>query len=174
MIKTSILLAMAGLKLPAVADTPYMLWLCGRVHLSARRWGHFSKHWAQWRLSTSFLQWTLFIFPRMKCRFAIWQKLSEGVSWHLLTVVSPGCLTVRLTVRSQWTHCYHCMLSSSVDLTNRSQPAHGVRCKLKEDSQEGHSCEIISWVRCEVDEWLPNELAVRLWACSVLAVSSNS
>ena len=79
----------------------------------------------------------------------------------ILTVDSPECLAVRLTVRSQWSHCYHCMLSSSVDLTNRSQQAHGVRCKLTEDSQEGHSCEIISWVCCKVDEWFQNELAVR-------------
>ena len=55
----------------------------------------------------------------------------------------------------------HCMESSSVDLTNRSQQAHGVRCKLMEDSQEGHSCEIISWMHCEVDERLQNELGLR-------------
>ena len=53
------------------------------------------------------------------------------------------------------------MVSSSADLTNRSQQAHGVRCKLTEASQEGHSCEIISWMHCEVDEWLQNELAMR-------------
>ena len=35
----------------------------------------------------------------------------------MLTVGSPECLTVRLTVRSQWAHCYHCMVSESVDLT---------------------------------------------------------
>ena len=55
----------------------------------------------------------------------------------------------------------HCMLSSSVDLTNRSRQAHGVRCKLMKDSQEGHSCEIISWVHSEVNERLQNELAAR-------------
>ena len=32
-----------------------------------------------------------------------------------------------------------------------------------EDSQEGQSCEIISWVYCEVDEQLQNELAVRFY-----------
>ena len=67
----------------------------------------------------------------------------------ILTVDSPECLTVSLTVRSQWAHCYHCMVSSSVDLTNRSQQAHGVRCKLMEDSQQGHSvrlsCELAVW-----------------------------
>ena len=56
----------------------------------------------------------------------------------ILTLGSPECLTVRLTVRSQWAHCYHCMVSSSVDLTNRSQQAHGVRCKLAGSSQQGH------------------------------------
>ena len=51
------------------------------------------------------------------------------------------------------------MVSTSVDLTNRSQ-AYSMRCKLTKGSQEGHSCEIILWVHCEVAERFQNELAV--------------
>ena len=40
---------------------------------------------------------------------------------------------------TQWAHCYHCMVSSSGDLTNSSQQAHHVSCKLMESSQQAHS-----------------------------------
>ena len=71
------------------------------------------------------------------------------------------CLTVRLIVRSHWSHCYHSLLSSTVHLTNRSQQAHVCEMQLTENSQEGHCCEIISWLHCEVAERLQNELAMR-------------
>ena len=64
----------------------------------------------------------------------------------ILTVGSPECLTVRLTVRSQWAHCYHCMVGSSVDLMNSSQQAHGVSYKLTESSQQAHG------VTCKLTE----------------------
>ena len=64
----------------------------------------------------------------------------------VLTMGSPECLAVRLTVRSQWAHWYHYMVSSSVDLMNSSQQAHGMSCKLKEASQQAHS------VSCKLTE----------------------
>ena len=41
------------------------------------------------------------------------------------------------------------------------QQDHMCEMQLTEDSQEGHSCEIISWMHCDVAEQLQNELAVR-------------
>ena len=57
----------------------------------------------------------------------------------ILTIASPVCLTVRLTVRSHWARYYHCMVNSSLDLTNSSQQAHGVSCKFTESSEQAHS-----------------------------------
>ena len=89
----------------------------------------------------------------------------------ILTVGSPECLTVRLTVRSQWADCYRCTVSSWMAHSKltvwaaSSQcelQAHGVSCKLTvwvANSRRAHS-KLILWFRCEVDEWLQNELAV--------------
>ena len=46
---------------------------------------------------------------------------------------------------SQWAHCFHCMVSSSGDLTNSSQQAHCVSCKLTDSSQQaqGARCKLI-------------------------------
>ena len=66
---------------------------------------------------------------------------------------SPECLAVKLTVRPQWAHCYHCMVSSLVDLTNSSQQAQGVSYKLMESSHQAHSMSHLVrslWVHCEV------------------------
>ena len=60
----------------------------------------------------------------------------------ILTLGSPEGLTVTLTARSQWAHCYHCMVSSSVDLTNSSQQAQGVSCKLKGGLTARSHCEL--------------------------------
>ena len=95
----------------------------------------------------------------------------------ILTVGSPECLTVRLTVRSQ---CDHSELTATTawwsgDLTNGSQQAHGVSCKLMEGSQEAHcassSCEFaVSYM-----SGLNMSLSwVFMWAQSESTVSSNS
>ena len=66
-----------------------------------------------------------------------------------------------ITVRSQWAHCYHCMMSSSGDLTyiapsNLTAPV--------ANSQKTHSkltVWVILWAPCEVTESLESELSVR-------------
>ena len=74
------------------------------------------------------------------CVLLTWSlKVSKCELMPYLTVGSPECLTVRLRVRSQWAHCYHCMARSSVDPTNSSQQTLNVSCKLSEGSQQGHS-----------------------------------
>ena len=61
---------------------------------------------------------------------------SELSRW--LTLWACRELSVSLQLR-QWAHCYHCMVSSSGDLTNKSKQAHLVSCKLIESSRQAHS-----------------------------------
>ena len=65
----------------------------------------------------------------------------------------------------QWAHCYHCMVSSSVDLTNSSRQAQQVSCKLTESSQQAHSVSHpVSALWCN---WVSSKWAFHEFQCEL-------
>ena len=80
---------------------------------------HWNSHWNSW--------WAHFEDTQLTVN-----SLDDLTLW--------ACCELSLSLQlSKWAHCYHCMVSSSGDLTNSSWQAQGVSRKLTEVSQQAHS-----------------------------------
>ena len=106
------------------------------------------------------LHWGCLVFFLLQAKMLI--NCNHYFTFHDCLTTSP---------KAQLTYSYHCMLSSSGNLTNSTQQAHYLSCKLTESSEQAHSVSHLVGSLSVLNMRFP---WVSMWAPSELAVSSNS
>ena len=93
------------------------------------RWSHYVPSSVYWESTYCFSHVLNFFFYLLFVSSNCWPLLGSRWNFHTMLLLSQwrceltpthSGLTMSLTVRSQWTRCYHCMLNSSCEHPMRS------------------------------------------------------